>query len=742
MDRAIVQQARERWAMRTEAEGAWIEYYERDTRYAAGDQWDADVLQARAAGPGGVPRVTVSMNFIAPFLANVRNGERENRAGIKVTPVDRQSDPQTAQAIEDFIRHIEYQSNAEDAYDTGGTNMTRGGKGWWRLLTDWEHEWSFAQVLKIDRIADSLSVFMDPTGRSQLDYSPARWCFVVERQSKQHLMQRYEITEPQWQGWLMDRGGWAMKDECLVADYYCKEDFPVTLVQLPGGVVRYVPQLVATEEEGDRQRQEHLLHVVVSRLAVRGIYPIQAEEVPALQGGQARTRQSWIPVVWWYKINGHTILEQTLWPGSRIPVIPVLGEEFILDGVTDYQGLARNLIGAQDQLNYARSLTIETIAQGPKNPWIGPAGAFDGHPEWDTANFIPYSKLEYNSLDVNGLPVPPPFRMNAEPAIQATSMLAQQTSQDFYALTGMPPALLGEQTNEVSGVAIRRRQAQGALNVAHYPHQMRRAQRNTWQQCLEVIPIIYHEPGRVARILGEDMQPSLIQLQPGRGAPQTAPIPAQQYADGTRVPEQPLPEGIAGIYDFTAGTYDVIIQSGPNFQTQQEEAAQRLLELAQVSPKVADLGAHILAGTQTFRRSDELERLLKKALPPGFLDEQDAQKPEEKVVVLEAKLNQMQAMGQQMQAQMQQMGQAYQQMQQENSQLKLRLEAKHADAQLEAQDLADQRRVDQEKLHLERERFEFEKLKWQHEQEWRRYQAEVEQQQADNEGGEPKEAAG
>jgi hypothetical protein len=124
-----------------------------------------------------------------------------------------------------------------------------------------------------------------------------------------------------------------------------------------------------------------------------------------------------------------------------------------------------------------------------------------------------------------------------------------------------------------------------------------------------------------------------------------------------------------------------------------------------------------------------------------LLDPEDTRKPEERAVVLEGQLKQMQAMGQQMQAQMQQMSQEYQHMQQENSQLKLRLEAKHADAQLEAQDLADQRRVDQEKLHLERERFEFEKLKWQHEQAWRRYQAEVEQQQADNEGGEPKETA-
>ena len=220
------------------------------------------------------------------------------------------------------------------------------------------------------------------------------------------MKERYEITESQWQGSIGSRsGGWVSKDECQIADYYCKEELPITLVELAPGVLRYVPRLIETDDATEQQRQQDLLGAVTSRLAKRQIYPIQADEVPYLQSPQVRTRQSYVPVVWWYKINGVAVLECMLWPGKDIPIIPVLGEEFDLgDGGTDYQGLVRNGIGAQDQFNYARSLTLETIAQGPKNPWVGVDGVFDGHPEWDMANIIPYSKLTYNPQDRFGQP--------------------------------------------------------------------------------------------------------------------------------------------------------------------------------------------------------------------------------------------------------------------------------------------------------------------------------------------------
>jgi hypothetical protein len=583
-------------------------------------------------------------------------------------------------------------------------------------------------------------VYLDPSARGYLDYHTARYGFVIERQSKQGVQERYEVSDSQWAGWQHGGGVWVSKDECLVADYYCREETPITLVRLPDGPVRYVPVLTQTDDEVEQQRQQELLQIVSRRLARHGIYPLQAGEETAFVHPGVQRRPSTVPVVWWYKINGQHILEQTLWQGQYIPIIPVLGEEFVSGDEVDYQGMVRQGRGLQDEYNYVSSTVIETVAQMPRVPYIGQAGIFDGHPEWFTINTQPHPYAEYNSLDAQNLPAQPPQRQIVDTTVQGIAALKLQTAQEFYDLLGVYPPSLGEPSNEKSGIAIRRRQAAGSLGMSHYTTSMSRGMCYETIQLLDLIPHVWHEPHRVARVLGEDMTQEMIQVQPGRGAPQLGPTPAHQMPDGQTMPAQPLPEGISGIYDLTAGRYDVVVKPGPSYETKQEETAAQLTELAQVVPMLGQVIPDLLVATQNFEGSDEAVRRLKR-IPQiaQLLDPEDTRKPEERAVVLEGRLKQMEAMGQQMQAQMQQMGQEYHKMQQENSQLKLRLEAKHADIAVDQQELADQRRVDQEKLHLERERFEFEKLKWQHEQEWRRYQAEREQQQRDNEGGEPKE---
>jgi hypothetical protein len=37
-----------------------------------------------------------------------------------------------------MVRHIEYDSDAEAAYDEGLKGAVVGGRGWWRVLTEYE----------------------------------------------------------------------------------------------------------------------------------------------------------------------------------------------------------------------------------------------------------------------------------------------------------------------------------------------------------------------------------------------------------------------------------------------------------------------------------------------------------------------------------------------------------------------------------------------------------------------------
>ena len=331
------------------------------------------------------------------------------------------------------------------------------------------------------------------------------------------------------------------------------------------------------------------------------------------------------------------------------------------------------------------------------------------------------------------------MRQIAEPAIQAVTMLAAQTSQDFDDMLGVYPASWGEQGNEKSGVAIQQRRSAGSLGSSHFSLNAGRARKRKAQLLVDLIPLVYWEPDRVVRILGEEMEQELIQLQAGRGTPQTQTIPGQQLADGTQVPEQRLPEGIAGLYDVTAGRYDVILQSGPSQVSKQEETATFLTELAQVAPQVGQLGADILVTAHgNFDRQDELARRLKRSLPPQVLDPEDQSKPEDQVILLQQQMAQADPTDGTDAADAPTTGPAGAAGRAGEREAEAATHRRSIGLSIDYATLAAQRELDAAKLALERERFAFEQQKWMQEQEWRRYEAERQAQQ-EAEGTETKE---
>ena len=121
---------------------------------------------------------------------------------------------------------------------------------------------------------------------------------------------------------------------------------------------------------------------------------------------QQRTTQ--IPTVHWCKINGQQVLERTTWPGSWIPVIPVLGDMMYNNGKVRLSGIIRDARDPQSMVNYWESARTEAIALAPRAPYIGAEGQFEGHEqEWDQANRRNFAYLQYKMVDVRGVPIPP-----------------------------------------------------------------------------------------------------------------------------------------------------------------------------------------------------------------------------------------------------------------------------------------------------------------------------------------------
>jgi hypothetical protein len=144
-------------------------------------QWPADVLATRGAVQGQTinARPCLTINKLPQHVHQVTNEQRQNRPQPKVIPADDAADEEVAEVYNGVIRHIEYISDADVAYDTACENQVAYGEGYVRILTEYCDEKSFDQDIKIGRIRNSFSVYMDPLIQDPCG-ADAEWCFITE----------------------------------------------------------------------------------------------------------------------------------------------------------------------------------------------------------------------------------------------------------------------------------------------------------------------------------------------------------------------------------------------------------------------------------------------------------------------------------------------------------------------------------------------------------------------------------
>jgi len=280
-------------------------------------QWPTDVLATRGISNGQSlgARPCLTINKLPQHVHQVTNEQRMNRPGIKVIPSDDEAQEEVAEIFNGVIRHIEYISDADVAYDTACENQVAFGEGYVRLLTDYCDDDTFDQDIKIGRVRNSFSVYMDPTIQDPTG-ADAKWCFITEDLTKQEYERLYPDAAPVSS--LMNMGigdqsinQWLNENTVRIAEYFYIDYEKRKLNLYPGNQTAY---------DGTIEDQ-----------ALRSMF-----------GKPTRQRESSIRKVKWCKINGYEILEQSDWAGKYIPVIRVIGNEFEVDGRIYVSGLVRN----------------------------------------------------------------------------------------------------------------------------------------------------------------------------------------------------------------------------------------------------------------------------------------------------------------------------------------------------------------------------------------------------------------
>lgn len=576
-DKLLISTARKRFIAASEAESDIRKNALEDLKFFAGEQWPEGIKRQREMD--GRPCLTI--NQLPQFTRQITNDQRQNRPSIQVNAVNSEADEETADIEQGIIRHIEYDSDADAAYDTAFQSAVIGGYGYFRINTAYADPMSFEQDIKILRIPNPFTVYIDPDAK-ETDRSDANYCFVIETMSKDAYKEAYKDSEMSaMEDWTSIGDGWSDKDTCRVAEYYYRESITKTIVQLSDG----------STMAKDLFEKEKFPKAVV------------------------KERDTQIFAVKWVKMNGCEVLERTEWPGKWIPIIPVFGEELDIDGKRVLKGLVRDAREPQQQYNFMASASTEAIALAPKAPYVILEGQLEGHEqEWQMANVKNYAYLSYKGTTINGQPAPPPQRNVAGVNIQATTEAMMQASNDLKSVTGIQNAALGAPGNETSGSGIKARQAVSQGSNFNFIDNLSRALRHAGRIIIELIPYVYDTP-RVLRIIGEDGAQSTVAIN-------TQPNP--------QAPEGDPAKNLSQIYDMAVGKYDVTISTGPSYQTKRQEAVASQLQLAKVFPELMKVAPDLVVANMDIPQAQEISERLKKMLPPQLQDQQgQTQDPEQ-----------------------------------------------------------------------------------------------------------------
>ena len=563
-----------------------------DIKFAAGDQWPVEIQNSRNVEA----RPCLTINKIDAYVRQVTNQQRMQRPRIKVHPVNNLADYKIAQVIEGMTRHIEVNSNADTAYDTAFDYAVRMGWGYWRINTRYVSEDSFDQEIYIDTIDNPFTVYFDPNSILP-DGSDAERCLITTVLDKKVFKEYYPNADDganfTQRSTGDDTASWITKEDIRVAEYFWIERERAKLYLLSDGSRHFA--------DSDQ---------FFARVEAAGLTVVDE-------------RESFRKAVKWCKMTALEVLEEKTWAGKYIPVVPCYGAQVIVDDKRKKYGLVRFAKDPQRMYNFWRTSMTESVALAPKAKWLLAEGQDEGHEnEWALANIKSSPVLRYKQKDIEGVPAPVPTRLQPEPPPQGIMEAAGAISADLQMVLGiLDPNQLP--SGNISGKALAGQQSQVDLSNFHFYDNMTRSIRHTGKILLDLIPKIY-DTERVMRIIGSDGQPDMTTIN-------------QKNAVGEV------------LNDVTVGEYDVVMDTGPGFQSKRQQAVEAMMPLLTGNEQLFDIAGDLVFRNMDFPGADVIADRLAAMNPMAQIDEKSDVPMQAQMELANAK-KQLQDMQQQLQA--------------------------------------------------------------------------------------------
>lgn len=589
------------------ATSTWRQNAKQDYEFMQGKQWDdADIKKMREAG-----RPAITINRIRPVINLLCGYASQNETEPDFLPRSEEDDrvSRVAKGITKYcLDRANYQRNKGKCFRD---KIICG------LANYWVHyEFDYAKLdgeIRIDRVSP-FDVFVDPEC-SQEDLSDAQYIGRYSWESPSKLKQVYpdkageiDTLSHKFDDTELETGSFeTVNGEALwysdkyrkvrVVQYWYKEYKTKRIFMTQNGVVD----------------EDNPLYVVLMAMG---------KEPTSIPDTQIR----------YATFSDNVLLEEGESPykHNKFPLVRdycyYTGE--LVDDEREPAGVVRDIKDAQRETNKNRSQRMHVVNQqtlGVKY-WQGPV----------TEQFKNTVK-KYGTTPGANIYMPPGVTFtDGTPAMDsAINMnLEQQSSNDFYAISGITPESLSGSVGSMSGKAIDLRQSVTTVQTAGIFAQTKEAElqivKLLWgeKNAPGLIPQFYNQE-KAMRILGDDGQKEFIQIQPGMNKPmqeQTMLDPmGQPVLDAEGNPVKKV------LYDLSAFDFDIVISTSQASATARRANLYQLLEAKKSG---VDIPIDIILDFMDFPEKEAVKKRMqeageKPALPElrvsGSLDDMPAE---------------------------------------------------------------------------------------------------------------------
>lgn len=506
----------------------------------AGSQWEGSLGEQFENKP------KFEVNKIHLAVIRIFNEYRNNRITVNFVSKDGAGKGKLADVCASLYRADEQDSQAEEAYDNAFEEAVGGGFGAWRLRAEYEDEEDDEnenQRIRIEPIFDADScVFFDLNAKRQ-DKSDATKCWVLTSMTHDAYKAEWNDDPSTWPKSVhQQQFDWVTPDSVYIAEYYKIENSKETVFVYVG-----------LNGEERRIRESELDEDEIAELSATGFKRV-------------REKKTKVRRVHKYIMSGNGVLEDCGFiAGKHIPIVPVYGKRWFVDGVERCMGHVRLSKDSQRLKNMQISKMGELVALGSvEKPIFAPEQIAGHQVMWAEDNVKNYPYLLINPIiDANGQsqPVGPVAYTKAPEIPPAMAALLQITEQDMQDMLGNQQA--GEQIQpNLSGKAVELIQNKLDMQTFIYVSNMAKAIKRSGEIWLSMAKDVLVEEGRKMKGVGGQDEVTTIEL--------IKPVASESGE-------------VEHENDLSSADFDVSVEVGPTSASKRQASVRALTTMMQIT---------------------------------------------------------------------------------------------------------------------------------------------------------------